>query len=250
MNYSSEAAEQVVRMSLNGVEIAAKISGKAAERLALLLYAVLRDQKKTKGKIRLTNMIKSGKELKVFAVRDEVLQTFCQEAKKYGVLYCVLKDTKAEDGLTDIMVRAEDASKINRIFERFGLADMEVGSVKTEYPQRDAPEAAAEKTDAPASRSENLERFLNTVTGGKKEQTKEEQQPENPTMARITKSPQSGPLLRSRKDRSLEDTDELESRSFRRSVREELKEIERQRQNADIGIKPEVVKPDVGREVR
>jgi hypothetical protein len=27
-------------------------------------------------------------------------------------LYCVLKDNKADDGLTDIMVRAEDASKI------------------------------------------------------------------------------------------------------------------------------------------
>ena len=36
MSYSSgEAAEQVVRMTLNGVEVAAKISGKAAERLAV-----------------------------------------------------------------------------------------------------------------------------------------------------------------------------------------------------------------------
>ena len=51
MSYSSgEAAEQVVRMTLNGVEVAAKISGKAAERLAVLLYAVLKDQKKTRGK--------------------------------------------------------------------------------------------------------------------------------------------------------------------------------------------------------
>lgn len=47
MSYSSgEAAEQVVRMTLNGVEVAAKISGKAAERLAVLLYAVLKDQEK------------------------------------------------------------------------------------------------------------------------------------------------------------------------------------------------------------
>ena len=104
MNYSGDAAEQVVRMSLNGVEVAAKISGKAAERLAVLLYAVLKDQKKTRGKTRLTNMLKSGKELKVFAVKDTDLQKFCTEAKKYGVLYCVLKDTNANDGLTDIMV--------------------------------------------------------------------------------------------------------------------------------------------------
>ena len=67
MNYSGDAAEQVVRMSLNGVEVAAKLSGKAAERLAVLLYAVLKEQKKTKGKVRLTNMLKSGKELKVFS---------------------------------------------------------------------------------------------------------------------------------------------------------------------------------------
>ena len=67
-------------MSLNGVEVAAKISGKAAERLAVLLYAALRDQKKTRGKIRLTNMLKSGKELKVFAVRDGELRKFCEEA--------------------------------------------------------------------------------------------------------------------------------------------------------------------------
>ncbi len=62
MSYSSgEAAEQVVRMTLNGVEVAAKISGKAAERLAVLLYAVLKDQKKDARKTRLNSMLRSGK---------------------------------------------------------------------------------------------------------------------------------------------------------------------------------------------
>ncbi len=88
MSYSSgEAAEQVVRMTLNGVEVAAKISGKAAERLAVLLYAVLKDQKKTRGKTRLNSMLRSGKELKVFAIGDRDLEKFCREAKKYGILY-------------------------------------------------------------------------------------------------------------------------------------------------------------------
>ena len=124
MSYSSgEAAEQVVRMTLNGVEVAAKISGKAAERLAVLLYAVLKDQKKTRGKTRLTSMLRSGKELKVFSVSDNELEKFCREAKKYGVLYCVLKDKTDTDGHTDVFVRAEDASKINRIFERFACLE-------------------------------------------------------------------------------------------------------------------------------
>lgn len=126
MSYSGEAADQVVRLSLNGVEVAAKLSGSTAKQLAIMIYAILKDQKKTKGKIRLTNMLRSGKELKVFAVKDGDLQKFCEEAKKYGVLYCVLKDKNATDGITDIMVRAEDAAKVNRIFTRFGLATVDL----------------------------------------------------------------------------------------------------------------------------
>ena len=45
-----------------------------------------------------------------------------EEAKRYGVVYCVLKGRgKEKDGMADILVRAEDASRINRIVERFRL---------------------------------------------------------------------------------------------------------------------------------
>lgn len=76
---------------------------------------------KDSGKARLTNMLRSGKELKVFAVKDSDLQLFCREAKKYGVLYCVLKDRDATDGLTDIMARAEDARQDQPLIERSAL---------------------------------------------------------------------------------------------------------------------------------
>ena len=76
MSYSGETADQVVRMSLHGVEVAARISGAAAERLARLIYAVLRDQKKTRGKTRLTSMLKSGKALRVLAVEDASSSAF------------------------------------------------------------------------------------------------------------------------------------------------------------------------------
>ena len=136
MNTTTDAAEQIVRMYLGGVEVAAKITGKSAERLAAMIYAVLKDQKKTRGKTRLSSMLRSEKPLKVFAVKDDELQVFCREAKKYGVLYCVLKDKDATDGLTDIMVKADDASKINRIFERFNLSHVDVGQVKSEIERQ------------------------------------------------------------------------------------------------------------------
>lgn len=64
MTNGGDAAEQVVRLSLEGFEVAAKLSGAAAKNIAVLLVSVLKQEQKTKGKARLTNMIKSGKELK------------------------------------------------------------------------------------------------------------------------------------------------------------------------------------------
>ena len=77
----------------------------------------------TKGKARLTSMLRSGKELKVFTVKSGDLKKFTQEAKKYGVLYCVLTDRKNKDpnAEVDVIARAEDASTISRIVERFNL---------------------------------------------------------------------------------------------------------------------------------
>lgn len=254
MSYSGDAAEQVVRLSLETGEVAVKLAGEGAKQLAILLYAILREQKKTKGKTRLTNMLRSGKELKVFAVKDSDLQLFCREAKKYGVLYCVLKDRDATDGLTDIMVRAEDASKINRIFERFNLATVDMAEVRREIEQsreaqqNDAPEAPAaaepmteqevdDLLDAmfsppPAQEGElpvpertapeqDNDDFLEAVLGASP--TREEGQTENPTEGRIEKSRQSEPTSKP-KERTAPGTSEAQERS-RPSVRQALNDI-------------------------
>lgn len=254
MSYSGDAAEQVVRLSLETGEVAVKLAGEGAKQLAILLYAILREQKKTKGKTRLTTMLRSGKELKVFAVKDSDLQLFCREAKKYGVLYCILKDRDATDGLTDIMVRAEDASKINRIFERFNLAAVDMAEVRSEIErsrqeqQSDAPEAPAaaepmseqevddlldamlspppeQEGELPAPErtapEQDKDEFLEAVLGGPP--TKEKGQTENPTEARNEKSRQSGPTSKP-KEPTAPGISDPQQRS-RPSVRQELKEI-------------------------
>lgn len=148
MNYGGDAAEQVVRMSLEGVEVAARITGNGAKNIALLLAAVLKEEQKTKGKARLTNMLKSGKELKVYTIQNQDLKKFSEEAKRYGVLYCVLKDKndKSDTAVVDVIARAEDASKIQRITERFQLATVDTATVMggvrdkdTMFPARQTP---------------------------------------------------------------------------------------------------------------
>lgn len=160
MNYGGDAAEQVVRMSLEGVEVAARITGTGAKNIAILLAAVLKEEQKTKGKARLTNMLKSGKELKVYTIQNQALKKFSEEAKRYGVLYCVLKDKndKSDTAVVDVIARAEDASKIQRITERFQLATVDTATVMggvrdrdTMFPARQTPvkdKLGIEKKDA------------------------------------------------------------------------------------------------------
>lgn len=153
MYSGGDAAEQVVRLSLEGFDVAARLTGSAAKNVAILLAAALKEEHKTKGKTRLTNMIRSGKELKVFSIPNKDLPKFVEQAKRYGVLYCVLKDKEQKDGSVpvDIIARAEDASKIQRIFERFELGVVDKASIVTEAEkdkaERELKKAGTEKPE-------------------------------------------------------------------------------------------------------
>ncbi len=188
MNQSGDAAEQIVRMSLEGVQVAARVSGEGAKQVAVLLYTLMKNGEKTKGKTTLTKMLKSGKELKVFSVRKEDFKKFTDEAKRYGVLYCALinKKDKSNDGIVDIMVRAEDSGKINRIVKRYKLSEYSEADIRTE-----------------------IEKSIKERELKKKE--------ENPSLAKIEKKNLSSP--------SLENKSNLLGDSNKESVRKKIKDI-------------------------
>ena len=227
MNNGADAADQIVNMSLKGIEVLAKITGLGAKNLATYLYAVLKDQKKTKGKTRLEGLLRSGKELKVFAVKNEDLRKFTEEAKRYGVLYCALRDKKSLDGICDIMVRTEDASKINRIVERFKLATVDTASIKSEIQKS---RAAKQEEKAPAEKGTPAEKsaddFVDELMTKPKQSEPVASQNDNPnpTTATTEKSRPSEPTYE-RSVKSAEGMTEPE----RRSVRQELKDIRQSR---------------------
>ena len=150
---SADTADQMMKMTLEGIEVAAEIGlkagGTAAKSLAVTLYAILTDNKKIKGRTNLDNMLKSGKELKVFAIHHSDLEKFCTEAKHYGVLYSVLKEKNNTDGIVDIMVRAEDASKISRMVDKFDLATIDTKAIRESVlSQKDIKPMSDEEHDA------------------------------------------------------------------------------------------------------
>lgn len=249
MNTGGEAAEQIVRMSLEGFEVAARITGAGAKNIAILLYSILKEEQKTKGKARLTNMLRSGKELKVFTVKSGDLKKFTQEAKKYGVLYCVLADrgNKDPNAEVDVIARAEDASKISRIVERFSLASVDTASIVTEAEKSKGEKAKADKTadvkdagakdgqpepDIGVEEKAEKDRLMDALMG--KPVKKEENAP-NPSLAKTEKSPLSEPTLKQQR-KSAEGA--TMTKAEKPSVREELRKIKESRKEQETDVSP------------
>ena len=219
-----------MRMSLVGFQVAAKISGEGAKNIAILLYSILKEEKKTKGKARLTSMLRSDKELKVFTVKKEDLKKFTQEAKKYGVLYCVLADrnNKNPNAEVDVIARAEDASKISRIVERFNLASVDTASIVNEAEK--FKEEHMVEPDIGVQEKSEKEKLLDALMG---KPVQKEEIALNPSVAKTEKSPPSEPT--SKQSKIFADGATV-SKSEKPSVREELRKIKerRQEQNAEV----------------
>lgn len=68
---------------------------------------------------------------KVFTVQQKDLKKFAKEAKRYGVLYSVLREkgNANPNASIDVIARASDAPKITRIVEKFSLNTVDKASV-------------------------------------------------------------------------------------------------------------------------
>lgn len=236
--HSSEAAESIVKLSLEGFEVAARITGKGAEKIAVALYTMAKDQKMTKGKTTLNRMLKSGSQLQIFSLNTNQLEKFHEVSKKYGVLYTALIDKKHpdEDGIVDIMVRAEDAPKINRIVDRFKLSAYDTASIKTEIEKDKMEEMIKDANERGVEVISDEERLADDIMS--KPIQKEENEMSNPNVAKTEKSLLSEPSLENKsnsgvainpKKPSVRETlkkikEEIKIRELTKEQREQLKD--------------------------
>ena len=195
-------------------------------------------------------MLRSGKELKVFTVKSGDLKKFTQEAKKYGVLYCVLADrgNKDPNAEVDVIARAEDASKISRIVERFNLASVDAASIVTEAEkskgEKNKPKDAKTEKDTKNVKDSQPEpdigvqekaekdRLMDALMG--KPVQKEENAP-NPSLAKTEKSPLSEPTSEQQR-KSAEGA--TMTKAQKPSVREELRKIKEGRKEQEADTAP------------
>lgn len=140
MMNGGEAADQMVSYAFKGSEVVLRLSGSAVKNLAVYLANILKEGGPSKGKTTLKRMIADGSPLTVQRIKMDEIPSFNEMAKKYGVMFVAIRDKQQADGTCDIMFRADDAARVNRIFDRLAISEHpDVAHIRSEI-QRDREE--------------------------------------------------------------------------------------------------------------
>lgn len=116
----AQEAELVTRLVLNGTVFMVRLAGQTAAGAAKLLtfLAAAAKSESVSGQKRLADLLRSGKPVQLFTLDKAQLEKFKPEAKKYGIAYSIVERA---DGTYDIMVKEEDAVRINRVLENIAV---------------------------------------------------------------------------------------------------------------------------------
>lgn len=119
MDVSGDVADLMVKESIQLTEASIKLLAGGSRDLTAFLLALAKDNKKLVGKTGMNRLLREGKELKVFQLRESDLTEFAKYAKK-NVLFAVVKDQRRTDGLVDLVTNTDFVSQVNLFMERHG----------------------------------------------------------------------------------------------------------------------------------
>lgn len=148
-----DAADEMVRMMLNGTEVVIRLTGSAAKNLAALLVAWSKNEKKVYGKTTMMKLLKSGEPLQVLSMTKEQYSKFKGMAKK-KVLYAPFLNEKRGDNKLDVVISEKSLPMVNHILKKIGYGEVaktqpEVEETKKkDTPSRQNSNAAEVKSEA------------------------------------------------------------------------------------------------------
>lgn len=119
MDVSGDVADLMVKESIQLTEASIKLLAGGSRDLTAFLLALARDNKKLVGKTGMNRLLREGKELKVFQLRESDLVEFAKYAKN-NVLFAVIKNQRCTDGLVDLVTNTDFVSQVNLFMERRG----------------------------------------------------------------------------------------------------------------------------------
>ena len=237
MSTAGDSAEEVVKLSLDGFEVVARLTGSMAKEMAVMLVALSKAKgNKIKGQTGINSMLKRSGNFRIFTIKKEDYKDFKKQAKRYGVLYsalCKRSELNSKDGVIDLLVKEDDAVRVNRIVERFKLTSVEETKVETALDKKDLEKIVADKDKTEVSKDiqekNTSEDLLNKLL--KKQNIKEENENTNPSnIPNTEKEIQSENL--SKTNEKMEGTKKEEKPSIREkidTIKKEQEEKEKQK---------------------
>lgn len=139
MDVSGDVADLMVKEGIQITEASIKMLAAGSKNLAAFLWALAKDGKKLSGKTNMARLLREGKKLEVFHIKEDDLKEFRAYAKK-NVLFAGVKDRRRTDGMVDLITNVDFVSQVNLFMERRGYA-APVRGPEAETPKKAVPRA-------------------------------------------------------------------------------------------------------------
>ena len=151
---NGEAADEVVRILLNGSEVAIRLTGSAAKNLGVILYEWAKNNPRVTGKTSMMKLLRSGEELQVVTLTKEQYDQFKALAKKQ-VLFAPFVNKEKNDGMVEVVISSKSLAIVNHILKDIGYGKREAGmeepSKKENTPSRQNSSDSKDKQQAKQS---------------------------------------------------------------------------------------------------
>lgn len=145
MDVSGDAADLVVKESIQVTESAVRLAGDGLKNVAALMLALVKQNYKVVGKTTAKRMAQENAPAVVIQLKAEDLGQFQRMAKDYGVLYFVARKKGSESGIVNVISNQNYAAQLNVIMEAMQYP------IPQKTPEREPPKKAASR--APQGRS-------------------------------------------------------------------------------------------------
>ena len=140
MDVSAEAADVVVRESIQATEAAAKLTLEGTKNVAALLLAIAKQDMKVVGETTAKRLARDPAPAVVIPIKAEDKAKFQKLAKEFGVLYFFAQKKGNDNGMLNVVSNENYAALLNAIMQQLGYP----------IPQKEQEEDAQKKAKSRA----------------------------------------------------------------------------------------------------
>ncbi len=147
MDVSAEAADVVVRESLQATEAAAKLTLEGVKNVAALLLAIAKQDMKVVGQTTAKRRARDPAPAVVIPIKAEDKAKFQKLAKEFGVLYFFAQKKGNDNGMLNVVSNENYAALLNAIMQQLGYPIPQ--KEQEEDTQKKAKSRAPQKKSSP-----------------------------------------------------------------------------------------------------